>query len=195
MDRDRPIYDSYPHPVYGVVGYVGELFLWGAAGGAAFHFARGLVRGPPSGGRLAGAFRAAGANAPCVAGKFGAYCAAFSAIEQAVSHARDSKDMWCSVSAFAAIWGLHGMRRGGVPAAARSALLGVAGILALYSVDHWGMEWQSRRAEADALLRRNQMMDRGEPTPVALAARRAMVPDAERPPVEMLFACLPKASG
>ncbi|CAO2201589.1 unnamed protein product [Urochloa humidicola] len=188
MDRDRPIYDSYPHPVYGVVGFVGELFLWGAAGGAAFHFARGFVRGSPSSGRLAGAFRAAGANAPRVASTFGAYCAAFSAGEQTVSLVRDSKDMWCSVSAFTATWGLHGMRRACVPAAAGSALLGGAGILALYGVIHWGMVWQSRRADADALLRLKQMMDRGEPTPVALAAIRAIVPDAERPPVEMLFA-------
>ncbi|CAO2210811.1 unnamed protein product [Urochloa humidicola] len=183
MDRDRPIYDSYTHPVYGVVGFVGELFLWGAAGGAAFHFARGLVRG----GGLAGATRAAGANAPRVAGTFGAYCAAFSAVETAVSHARDSKDMWCSVSAFATIWGLHGMRRGGAPAAVGSALLGTC-ILALHGIDHWGMVWQSHRADADALRRRKQMMDRCEPTPVSLAARRAAIPHAERPPVELLFA-------
>ncbi|CAL5002462.1 unnamed protein product [Urochloa decumbens] len=187
MGRDRPVYYSYTHPVYGVVGFVGELFLWGAAGGATFHFARGLIRGAPSGGRLAGAVRAASVNAPRVAGTFGAYCAAFSAVEAAVSHARDSKDMWCSVSASAAIWGLHGMRRGGAPAVVGSALLGAAGILAVYGVAHWGMEWECRRADADALLRLKQMVDRGEPTPVALAASRVAVPDAERPPVEMLF--------
>ncbi|CAO2206603.1 unnamed protein product, partial [Urochloa humidicola] len=72
--------------------------------------------------------------------------AVFSAVETAVSHARDSKDMWCSVSAFATIWGLHGMRRGGAPAAVGSALLGTVGILALHGIDHWGMVWQSRRA-------------------------------------------------
>ncbi|RLM75253.1 hypothetical protein C2845_PM15G15110 [Panicum miliaceum] len=79
MARDRPVYESYLHPVYGVIGFVGELFLWGAAGGGAFHFARGL-RAAPSGARLAGAVRAACANAPSVAGTFGAYCAAFSAV-------------------------------------------------------------------------------------------------------------------
>ncbi|CAO2168920.1 unnamed protein product [Urochloa humidicola] len=192
MDRDRPIYDSYPHPVYGVVGFVGELFLWGAAGGAAFHFARGLVRVAPSGGRLAGAFRGAGANAPRGAGTFGAYCAVFSAIEQSVFLARNSKNMWCSVSVFAAIWGLHGLRRGGVPATSGSALLGGAGILTLHGVIHWGMVWQSHRADADA-LRLKQMMDRSESRPVALVARRVAVPNAERPTVDMLFACLPKA--
>ncbi|CAL5002466.1 unnamed protein product [Urochloa decumbens] len=189
MGRDLPIYYSYPHPVYGVVGFVGELFLWGATGGAAFHFARGLVRGVPSGGRLAGAVHAASANAPRVAGTFGAYCAAFSAFEEAFSHARGGRDMWCSVSASAAIWGLHSLRRGGgTAAAAGGALLGAAGILAIYGFEHECMVRESRRADADGLLCLKQMIDRGEPTPVALAASRAAVPDAERPPVEMLFA-------
>nr|CAB3482836.1 unnamed protein product [Digitaria exilis] len=157
--------------------------MWGAAGGAAFHFARGL-RGAPSGSgarlALAGAVRAASANAPRVGGTFAAYCAALSAIETAVSHARDSVDMWCSVSASAALWGLHGMRRGGAVAAARGALLGTTGGLAIYGTHHASMVRASRQADADSLLRQKRMMARGQPTPVAIAASRT----AAAPPID-----------
>ncbi|KAF8701868.1 hypothetical protein HU200_033194 [Digitaria exilis] len=176
--RPAGLYDSYAHPVYGVIGFVGELFMWGAAGGAAFHFARGL-RGAPSGSgarlALAGAVRAASANAPRVGGTFAAYCAALSAIETAVSHARDSVDMWCSVSASAALWGLHGMRRGGAVAAARGALLGTTGGLAIYGTHHASMVRASRQADADSLLRQKRMM-----APIA-ASRTAAAPPIDGP--------------
>jgi import inner membrane translocase subunit TIM17 len=191
MVRGRPVYGTYAHPVYGVVGFVGEMFLWGAAGGAAVGFARGLRSAPSCGvgSRLAGAVRTARANAPRVAGKFGAYCAAFSAVEAAVSRARgDINDMWCSVSASAAVWGHYGVRRGGVAAAAGGSLLGAAGMVVFYGVTYAGIEWENRRADAESRHRQKQMMDRGQPTPVAMAARRTAIPAAERPAVEILFA-------
>ena len=170
------IYDTYLHPVYGVIGFVGELFLWGGAGGAAFHFARGL-RAAPSG--------AACANAPRVTGTFAAYCAAFSAVETAVSRARGSEGLWCSGGA--AVWGLRGMRRGGAPAAAGGALLGAAVPLALYVINHAGMVWQSRRADADSVLLQKRMMARGQPTPVAIAASRTAARTAQEPTSEILY--------
>nr|CAB3482837.1 unnamed protein product [Digitaria exilis] len=121
-----PGYEGCPSYTYDVVDFVGELFVLGAACGSAFHFVKGLRASPSGSGarRLAGAARAVGANAPRVAGKFGAYCAAFSAIECAVSVARGREDIWSSTAAAAATWGLHAMRRGrgggGVPAAAAS---------------------------------------------------------------------------
>ncbi|RLM73598.1 hypothetical protein C2845_PM15G15100 [Panicum miliaceum] len=79
------------------------------------------------------------------------------------------------------------MRRGGAPAAAGGALLGFAGPLAFYCIDHAGMVWQSRRADADSVLRQKRMMARGQPTPVAIAASRTAAPTAEEPTSEMLY--------
>ncbi|XP_062195257.1 mitochondrial import inner membrane translocase subunit TIM17-3-like [Phragmites australis] len=153
MDGGLPSYDEYPHPVYGVIGFVGEAFMYGAAGGSAFHFVRGL-RSSPSGGRLAGAVSAARANAPRLAGKFGAYCAVFSAFESAVSLARRREDTWSSAVAAAATCGLHGMRRGGALAAARCALLGATGLVVLTGIDRAIMVSQSR---SNALLRQKRI--------------------------------------
>ena len=54
--------------------------------------------------------------------------------------------MWSSV---AATWGLHGMCRGGAPAAARCALLGATGFFAVKIIDHACMVWLSRCADSD----------------------------------------------
>jgi len=132
MGRAKPTYDTYPDPVYRVVDFVGEFFLGGLALGSAFHFVRGLRGLPgPSGARLAGAVDAVRANAPRVAGKFGAYCAFFSAVDNAATLARGSEDTWNSAAAGAATWGLHGMRRRGARAAARCGILGATGILGI----------------------------------------------------------------
>ena len=87
MAGDVPVYEGRPDRIYEVVDFVGELFLFGAAGGSAIHFVKGL-HGSPGGARLAGAVHAVRANVPRVAGKFGAYCVALTAIEGAVSLAR-----------------------------------------------------------------------------------------------------------
>ncbi|CAO2201584.1 unnamed protein product [Urochloa humidicola] len=166
-----PGYEGCPNYTYEIVDFIGKLFIMGAAGGSAFHFAKGLC-GSPSGARLAGATRAVCTNAPRVAGTFGAYSVAFSAIEGAVSLARGREDMWCSAAASTTTWGLHGMRRGGALAAARCGFLGAIGFMAINSVDQAVMVWQSRQADADALLRQKQMIDRGQLTPVAIAASR-----------------------
>ncbi|KAF8697327.1 hypothetical protein HU200_035920 [Digitaria exilis] len=90
-----PGYEGCPSYTYDVVDFVGELFVLGAACGSAFHFVKGLRASPIGSGahRLAGAVRAVGANGPRVAGKFGAYCASFSAIEGAVPVARGREDI------------------------------------------------------------------------------------------------------
>ncbi|CAO2210812.1 unnamed protein product [Urochloa humidicola] len=169
-----PGYEGPPNYIYDIVDFVGELFFLGAAGGSAFHLGKGLCVSP-SGARLAGAANAVRANVPRVAGTFGAYCVAFSAIEGAVSLARGGRerDMWSSTAAAAATWGLDCLRRGrGAPAATRCGLLGAVGFLVVKGIDHAGMVWQSRQADAEALLRQKRMMDRGQPTPVSIAASR-----------------------
>jgi hypothetical protein len=47
VSGDLPVYDAFPHPVYGVMDSVGAAFAIGAVSDAAFHFVRGLVRGVP----------------------------------------------------------------------------------------------------------------------------------------------------
>lgn len=128
-DTGLPVYDGYPDLVYGVADFVGFFFSFGLAGGSAFHFVKG-IRDSARGARLAGAVQAVRANTLRVAGNFGGYCTAFSAIEAAVSAARGKEDGWRPT------WGLHGMRRGGAPAAARCALLGVMGAFAMTGVDY-----------------------------------------------------------
>lgn len=170
MAGREPIYDDCRNHFYGAVGFVGEIFTMGAAGGAAFHLVRGLV-GSPSGARLAGAVSAALANTPRVAGTVGAYATALCTAEAAVSHARGKDDIWSSVFAAAATWSLHGVCRGGGSlAAARGALLGAAGALALKGLDHATDVWAQTDADADSLLRQKLMKDSGQPTPVAIAA-------------------------
>ncbi|CAO2210810.1 unnamed protein product [Urochloa humidicola] len=140
MFRDTPNYDIYPDPVYRFVDVVGELFSWGLAGGSAVHFIKGL-RGSPGGAtRLAGAANAVRQNAPRVAGKFGAYCVLFCAVESAVSFASGRDDVCSATAAVGTTCGLYGgiRRCGGAPAAARWALLGATGYLgAEYAATAW----------------------------------------------------------
>ncbi|RLM74560.1 hypothetical protein C2845_PM15G15130 [Panicum miliaceum] len=154
MGRDQPVYDSYLHPVYGVIASWASCSCGGAAGGAAFHFARGL-RASPSGARLASGARAACANAPRVAATFGAVGAAFSAIGAAVSRARGTRRRGLVVLPLRFRRRLGPARHAaGWRPGRRGALLGVAGPLAFYCIDHAGMVWQSRRADADSVLRK-----------------------------------------
>ncbi|KAF8701869.1 hypothetical protein HU200_033195 [Digitaria exilis] len=166
-----PGYEGCPSYTYDVVDFVGELFVLGAACGSAFHFVKGLRASPSGSGarRLAGAARAVGANAPRVAGKFGAYCAAFSAIECAVTSGapppppppRGACTPCAVAGAAAASPPRRRPRRGGVPAAAGCALLGATGFLAVGGIDHAIMVWQSRCADEDSLRRQRQMMEPG----------------------------------
>ncbi|XP_062195068.1 mitochondrial import inner membrane translocase subunit TIM17-1-like [Phragmites australis] len=162
MDGDTPVYEAIPDPLHGVIDFVGDAFVLGAVGGSAFHFARGFRRGSPGG--LAGAVGAVRANAPRIAGKFGAYCAVFSAIESAVSFARRREDSWSSIAAGAATWGLHALHRGApAPAAARSALLGASGVAVVLGVTWTSTQWGDRFFSS---LRRKRM-NRGLPSPQA----------------------------
>ncbi|CAO2188764.1 unnamed protein product [Urochloa humidicola] len=155
MGWDTPTYDSYPDSLYRFVDFVGELFSWGTAGGSAVHFIKGL-RGSPSGTRLAGAAKAVRQNAPRVAGKFGAYCIFLCAVESAVCFASGREDARCAAAAVGTTCGLYGMRRGGgVPAAARWALLGATGYLGM---DYAAWMWEINEYE--------EMMNRSRPVPV-----------------------------
>ncbi|KAK3123306.1 hypothetical protein QOZ80_8AG0628280 [Eleusine coracana subsp. coracana] len=160
-----PLYGDPDNHVYCVTSEVGTAFALGGAGGAAFHFARGLVRGSPgSGQRLAAGVHAACANAPRVAGVFGAFCAVFSTLESAVYFA-DGRQYTISgdVAATTATFALQGMLRGGVPAAARWAFLGSTIMLAVYE---YGLTLRVRQSEESiaTMVRRNG----DQPMPAAL---------------------------
>lgn len=134
---EQPFYDTYWHPVFGVIGFVGAFFTGGLAGGTAFHIVKGLCVSPGgAGARLAGAVHAVRTNAPRVAGIFGGYCAGFSAIESTVSLARGTEDGVSATAAAAATWGLDCLRKGrGAPAALGCALLGATGMWGLVELD------------------------------------------------------------
>ncbi|KAL6901011.1 hypothetical protein ACP4OV_005687 [Aristida adscensionis] len=113
MGSDAPPFRVFEHPIYGVSYFAGWGYLSGLAGGAVFHFARGLCRSP-RGARLAGAARAACAGAPRAATALGAYCAVIWKMEDAVRLARRGHDdIFTGVAAVAATGGLHGVLRGG----------------------------------------------------------------------------------
>lgn len=161
-----PAYDICPDPVYGYIGFVGDLFSWGLAGGSAVHFIKGF-RASPSGARLAGAVNAVRQNAPRVAGRFGAYCIFFSVIENAASLALRRDDHLTGGTAAAATGGLHGMlRRGGGPAAARCALLAATGFLGLDLALDWVL-----RVIANRLYPQKRQMNR-LPSPWVDASHR-----------------------
>ncbi|EER99484.2 hypothetical protein BDA96_02G346300 [Sorghum bicolor] len=163
-----PSYDICPDPVYGYVGFVGDLFSWGLAGGSAVHFVKGF-RASPSGARLAGAVNAVRQNAPSVAGRFGAYCIFLSVIEIAASLALRRDDYWTGGTAAAATGGLHGMlRRGGGPgAAARCALLAAPGVVGLDLALDWGLS-----VNASRLYPQNRQMNVRLPRPWVDASHR-----------------------
>lgn len=128
MARNLPSYDYFPHPIYGVMDSIGAAFALGTAGGAAFHFSQGLVSGSPDTGRLVAGFRAARANSPRTAGTLSAYCIVLSAMEYGVSLVQGGRNTECgNYAAAAATFGVAGMRRGGLPSAARYVLYCAAG--------------------------------------------------------------------
>lgn len=154
---ELPGYGESPDLVYGITDFVGFFFSCGLAGGSAFHFVKG-IRDSAKGARLAGAVQVVRANSLRVAGNFGAYCTAFSAIETAVSSARGKEDMWSSVAASAATWGLHGMRRGRAPAAARCALLGVMGVFVMTGAAYVASNYDPRCVSSEIIALQKRMM-------------------------------------
>ncbi|KAL6900641.1 hypothetical protein ACP4OV_005317 [Aristida adscensionis] len=172
-DGGLPIYPDYCHLVYGNIDFVGDTFTCGLVGSAAFHFLRGVRGAPNDGGRLglAAGGRAVRANAPRVAGRFGATCVVFTAMERAVSVARGSEiaDWWSGGAGTAITWGLHGMRRGGAPAAAGRAFLGASAVVAMVESEQaltaWccrdnDRRWQQRK---DLLLAMAALTPSGNP--------------------------------
>jgi len=150
MARDLPDYEEFPH----VIDAVGGAFAFGAALGAASHFVRGVVRGSTgSGGRLVSGVRAALANAPRVAGKFSAYFLVISVIEYPVVRAQGVEEACIpAVVASLAVSGLVGVRRGGVPAAARYVLFAATGMVMLAEID-----WDENVKDGAKCFLQNQM--------------------------------------
>ncbi|KAG5547412.1 hypothetical protein RHGRI_013187 [Rhododendron griersonianum] len=99
---------------------MGSAFGFGAVGGSAFHFIKGLCNSP-GGHRLAGACRAVRSNAPRIGGIFAVWSGLFSAFDCTLVYARQKEDLWNSIAAGAATGGLLQMRQG-LRAASRSAL-------------------------------------------------------------------------
>ncbi|KAJ1271854.1 hypothetical protein BS78_06G157800 [Paspalum vaginatum] len=181
--QDRPSEDTYTYestycmgwPLYagdpphdrvgGAIYIVGDSFMSGAAVGSALHFVKGL-RAAASGDRVASAFRAARSNAPRVAGMFGGYTAAFITVDNAVSLARGKEtDHWSLALASAATFSLHGMRRGGAPAAARWALIGLTGY-SFYAGFGPVLDYMNKALDSKLQqTRMRRMINRGEQPP------------------------------
>ncbi|KAF7143592.1 hypothetical protein RHSIM_Rhsim05G0039900 [Rhododendron simsii] len=99
---------------------MGRGFGFGAVGGSAFHFIKGLCNSP-GGHRLAGACQAVRSNAPRVGRIFAVWGGLFSAFDCAMVYARRKEDLLNTVAAGAATGGLLQLRQG-LRAASRSAL-------------------------------------------------------------------------
>ncbi|GJY45775.1 hypothetical protein Tco_0434838 [Tanacetum coccineum] len=105
----------------------GGAFAFGAIGGTAFHFLKGL-RSSPSGARFIGGAEAVRMNAPRVGGSFAIWCGLFSTFDCAFAYTRQKEDSWNPILAGAATSGLLAMRQGLLPMG--RAALGGALILA-----------------------------------------------------------------
>ncbi|KAK3123548.1 hypothetical protein QOZ80_8AG0632570 [Eleusine coracana subsp. coracana] len=130
----RASYGKIPDYRHRFIRYGGGGFLLGASGGTVYHLIRGL-RG--------GGARAVRANAPRVAGWFGAYCAVSCALETAISRARRREDGWSSVAAGATALALFNARRG-APVVAGSAVLGAAVVAVPMGLGWTFREWHNR---------------------------------------------------
>jgi hypothetical protein len=156
VSGDLPVYDAFPHPVYGVMDSVGAAFAIGAVSDAAFHFVRGLVRGVP--GRRRPRFpqqRAPRGWHP----RF--QLVMFSTIECVVARAqgREACDS-AAVAATAATFCVAGMRRG---AAARYVLYSAA-VMAVMAETHRAAVLM----EGEKCRHRNQMNSEQPVAPAVL---------------------------
>ncbi|KAL6644335.1 hypothetical protein ACP70R_015943 [Stipagrostis hirtigluma subsp. patula] len=140
---ERQVYDKIPDHRHRIIAGAGEGFLYGAAGGSAWHFFRGF-RSSAKGGGLAGGAQAVRTNVPRVACSFAAYFALYCALDGAISHARRREDPWNTIAASAGSAGLLNMRRG-ILAAARHTLAGATFAAAVLGLDCTASEWHSRR--------------------------------------------------
>lgn len=109
-----------------IIDDCGQAFVMGAAGGAVFHFFKGM-KNSPRGQRMYGGYVAMSHRAPALGGGFAVWGGLFSMYNCALMHARGKEDIWNAVAAGGLVGGTLAARAG-KQQARRGALIG-AGLL------------------------------------------------------------------